>query len=126
MNTKAPLILIVEPSLLCARLMQILLSKFENYKVMHTTTAQKAIDISNELQPNLILTEMELGDMTGLEFAKQLRNNSNTQYIPILGLSANAYSVDIKTALQNGFDAYITKPYHLNDLYHGITTYINT
>lgn len=125
MKSSNPIILHVEPNLSCARLMQLLLRRFKHCQIIHTATAEKAFTISRQAQPKLILTEMKLGDISGLDLAKQLRANKNTQHIPILGISANAHPADIQKALQCGLDAYIKKPFNLHELYSGVNRFIN-
>ncbi|WP_374562595.1 PAS domain-containing protein [Ideonella sp.] len=63
-----------------------------------------------ELAPSLILLDMQLPDLHGLEVMAQLRKDPRTLRIPCIALSANAMPEDIRHALQSGFADYWTKP----------------
>lgn len=117
MITQNPLILHVEPSISCAKLMELLISRINNYEVIHASNGEDAMDMAAIHQPSLILTEMNLSYISGLELLSRIRNNESTKHIPMLAVSANAHEGDISHALAQGFDGYITKPFVLKDLY---------
>ncbi len=60
--------------------------------------------------PDLVLLDMRLPDMTGLQVLQQLRADPATAGVPCVAVSANAMPADIAEAMQGGFDAYVTKP----------------
>ena len=66
--------------------------------------------------PDLLLVDMNLGDMTGLELAKALQSDSTTAGIRLVALSADALPEQIALAMANGFDAYLTKPVDFREL----------
>jgi PAS domain S-box-containing protein len=66
--------------------------------------------------PDLILVDMHLGDMTGLELAQALRNDPATAGIRLVALSADALPEQIDAALAMGFEDYLTKPINFRDL----------
>jgi signal transduction histidine kinase len=66
--------------------------------------------------PDLMLVDMNLGDMTGAELAHQLRRNRATKSIPLVALSADALPSQIEAAMRSGFEAYLTKPVNLEAL----------
>ena len=117
MTSQNPLILHVEPSISCAKLMELLISRINNYEIIHASNGDDALDMAINLQPCLILTEMNLSYMTGLELLTRIRNNKSTKHIPMLAVSANSHQTDINHALAQGLDGYITKPFVLRDLY---------
>jgi CheY-like chemotaxis protein len=61
-------------------------------------------------QPQVILMDINLPDISGIEALKILRDDPLTAHIPVLALSANAMSHDIGSGLAAGFFRYITKP----------------
>ena len=124
MKSQDALILHVEPSITCAKLLELLLSRINNYEIIHASNGEDAINMAIRYQPSLILTEMNLSYMTGLELLTRIRNNESTKHIPILAVSANAHQGDINHALSQGLDGYITKPFVLKDLYGKIRDYI--
>jgi len=61
-------------------------------------------------QPHLMLVDMHLGDMSGIELAAALKSDPSTSSIPLVALSADALPEQISTAMARGFDGYLTKP----------------
>ena len=68
------------------------------------------IDSARRMRPNLILLDMQLPDIDGMEVLRRLRADPATAAIPCIALSANAMPDDIQTALSAGFADYWTKP----------------
>jgi len=67
-------------------------------------------------QPDLILVDMHLGDMTGFDLAQALRSDPATAPIRLVALSADALPEQIAAALAMGFEDYLTKPVNFRDL----------
>ena len=67
-------------------------------------------------QPQLILVDMNLGDMTGIELARALHADPATSGIRLVALSADALPEQIDAALASGFEDYLTKPINFRDL----------
>lgn len=67
-------------------------------------------------QPDLILVDMHLGDMTGFDLALTLRSDPATAHIRLVALSADALPEQIEAALAMGFEDYLTKPVNFRDL----------
>jgi len=61
-------------------------------------------------KPNLILMDIALPGMDGIEAFKKIRNNAKLQHIPVIALTASAMTSDRETILAHGFDSYIAKP----------------
>jgi PAS domain S-box-containing protein len=66
--------------------------------------------------PDLILLDLQLPDMDGLEVARRLRAEADTRAIPIVAVSAHSAPGDIDRGLAEGLDGYLTKPVRLDDL----------
>lgn len=67
--------------------------------------------------PDLLLLDMRLPDMSGLQLLQALRADPLLAHLPCVAVSANAMPDDIAEALRHGFDAYITKPIASAQLY---------
>ncbi len=80
------------------------------FDVHSATTAEEGIQLARSLQPDLILMDVGLPGMDGLEAAKILKGDPRTHKIPLVALTAHAMRGDRETALAAGCDGYITKP----------------
>lgn len=81
------------------------------YTVFQTNNATSALNIVSQNQPDLIITDWDMPGMNGIEFIKELKNNSETKDIPVIMASGvNLSSSDLKTALNAGATDYIRKP----------------
>jgi CheY-like chemotaxis protein/anti-sigma regulatory factor (Ser/Thr protein kinase) len=68
------------------------------------------VELSRSLQPDLILMDINLPGINGLEALKILREDPSTTHIPVIALSANAMLRDIELGIEAGFFHYLTKP----------------
>lgn len=62
--------------------------------------------------PKLILLDLKLGAMSGIDVLAAIRNNARTQFIPVVMLTSSAMESDIKTCYKLGANSYLTKPVH--------------
>jgi PAS domain S-box-containing protein len=76
----------------------------------------RALAMAVERPPDLMLVDMNLGDMTGMELAGALRANPLTRDIRLFALSADALPEQIEAALKDGFRGYLTKPIEFSKL----------
>jgi len=77
---------------------------------------QVALEMARQDPPDLMLVDMHLGDMTGMELARALRRDRATAAIPLVALSADALPEQIDAALDWGFEGYLTKPVDFREL----------
>lgn len=103
-------ILYVEDNLANKRLMQRIIARHAHLHLLETSTAEQAIDIARACTPDLILMDIGLPGISGVEAARQLRQISHLATVPVVALSASAMPDDIAAALAQGFDDYLTKP----------------
>ncbi len=85
----------------------------EGYEVSQAATGTAALELARERRPDLILLDLMLPEMSGLEVCRVLRTEMTT---PILMLTAKATELDTVVGLQVGADDYVTKPFSLNEL----------
>lgn len=103
-------ILVVDDEEDILELVRFNLSK-EGYQVTCATTGEKAVEIALSQHPHLIVLDLMLPGMDGLEVAKFLKNNPETWNIPIVMLTAKGEESDVVTGLELGADDYVTKPF---------------
>jgi CheY-like chemotaxis protein len=75
-----------------------------------------ALRMARDDPPDLMLVDMNLGDMTGIELARALRSSPSTSQIRLVALSADALPEQIGAAMAMGFENYLTKPVDFRQL----------
>lgn len=92
------------------------------FEVALAVDGQEAIEKGKLESPDLILMDISLPEMDGLEATRQLKGDPDTQGIPVIALTAHAMSGDRERALEAGCDDYDTKPINLSQLLEKIDT----
>jgi len=81
------------------------------YKVITATTGEQAINEARGKTPDLIVLDLMLPGIDGLEVCRKLKSDVKTERIPIIMLTAKGEETDIVTGLELGADDYVTKPF---------------
>ena len=102
-------ILLVEDNPVNRRLAQFLL-RSQGYEVREATTAQEAFDALKTERPDLIVMDIQLPGMDGLEAAKKIKAQPATANIPVVAVTSYAMKGDREKALAAGCAGYVTKP----------------
>ena len=113
-------VLYIEDNPANMRLVVELLSLRPNIKVLSAHEPKLGMDMVAEYQPDLILLDINLPGMSGIEVLKQLRQRETSRDTPIIAISANAMTRDIEKGMDAGFDDYITKPIDVTALLHAV------
>ncbi len=108
-------ILIVEDEKDIVKMLDYNLKK-EGYKTLVADDGEDAIDAVNTKHPDLILLDLMLPGMDGLEVCKTLKAESKTASIPIIMLTAKSQESDKVVGLELGADDYVTKPFSPREL----------
>ena len=103
-------ILYVEDNPQNLELVQAILNEQQNIKLLTASHAQMGIDLAITHQPNLILMDINLPEMSGIEALEKLKLIDETRNIPVIAVSANAMKSDIDKAIEVGFIRYVVKP----------------
>ncbi|MBE9213885.1 response regulator [Plectonema cf. radiosum LEGE 06105] len=96
-----------------------------NYRFIGEPDGNKTLLIAREFQPNLILLDIMLPEANGIDLFHVLRQDSSTKHIPIIAVTALASAEEKHKILEAGFDAYVSKPYMLEDIEEVICRYLN-
>jgi two-component system alkaline phosphatase synthesis response regulator PhoP len=83
----------------------------EGYQVVCSATGEDALAKAKRKLPDLIILDLMLPGIDGLEVCKLLKNDPKTEYIPIIMLTAKGEEADVVSGLEIGADDYITKPF---------------
>jgi signal transduction histidine kinase/DNA-binding response OmpR family regulator/ligand-binding sensor domain-containing protein len=106
-----PKILVVEDS---SDLRNYLAGHFEKrFKVYTAEDGFAGLKVAKEINPDLILTDVQMPNMNGYEFCKEIRQNFDTSHIPVVMLTANDTIEHQIEGLSTGADAYLTKPFEI-------------
>lgn len=92
------------------------LSQFLNCTVLSATDGNSALELVDRESPNLILLDVMMPDLDGLEVARRLKGNLNTATIPLIAVTAMARVQDQEMAIAAGFDDFLRKPYEIETL----------
>jgi len=102
-------ILIVEDNKADVRLLKDILEK-RGYETLQTGDGLEAIKLALAYLPNLILMDIQLPEISGLEVTRRLRGDDRSRHIPIVAVTAFAMGWHERETLDSGCDAYIAKP----------------
>lgn len=102
-------VLIVEDNELNCRLFCDLLAT-RGFDIFQATDGTQALKIMQEKQPDLVLMDIQLPNISGLEITKQVRQMSNIKQPKIIAVSAFALKQDAEKAIEAGCDDYLSKP----------------
>jgi len=103
-------VLYVEDNSANLQLMQMILGKYDHLDMLSANTAEDGIALAETEHPNLILMDINLPGMSGVDAMRVLHSNDKTRHIPVIAISANAMEKDIRYAMSAGFEDYLVKP----------------
>ncbi len=116
-------VLIVDDEPDTVELLQIFLSK--SYNTIPAYCGREALNKVRSEQPDIIILDIMMPDMTGYEVCKILKSDMKTMSIPIIMYSALSNSSDMKKGIDAGADEYLTKPVNIEKLNSILSTLIN-
>ncbi|MEE9316419.1 MAG: response regulator [bacterium] len=114
-------ILIVEDDPTTVQLIEFLLKK-NNFEVLIAYNGVEALQIAKKEKLDLILMDVMMPKMDGIEAIEKLKKDENTRDIPIIILSALGQEMDVMRGLQAGASSYIVKPFSPQELLAEINT----
>ncbi len=108
-QVKPKTVLIVEDNELNMKLFHDLLDA-HGYKTLQTRDGMEALDIARDNRPDLILMDIQLPEVSGLEVTKWLKEDDSLADIPVIAVTAFAMKGDEEKIIEGGCEAYIAKP----------------
>lgn len=118
-------ILIVEDNELNLKLLHDVL-EVHGYATMTAREGEAALAMARDEQPDLILLDLQLPDISGYDAVRQLKQDPQTREIPVVAVTAFAMAGDETKALTAGCDAYIAKPIVLRHFLEVVAHFVNT
>jgi two-component system cell cycle response regulator DivK len=104
-----PHILVIDDSAANLKLLRVLLLT-EGFRVSTAANAAEALALVGQTLPDLVLTDVQLPDLNGLELARRLKADPRSAAVPVVAVTAYAMSGDKEKAMSAGCDAYVSKP----------------
>jgi len=97
-------------------LMEKIISRIEGLSLISAPSGELGIELAKNSKPDLIILDVNLPGMSGIEVLQQLRKYDDTSHTPIFALSAAATETDIEKGMDAGFDKYLTKPLVISEI----------
>jgi two-component system, cell cycle response regulator DivK len=88
----------------------------KGYRTLEASTGMQAVELAAEHVPELVLMDIHLPDIDGVEVLSRIRAHPRTASIPVLALTAQAMEGDRDRFLGSGFDGYVSKPVNVVEL----------
>jgi two-component system, cell cycle response regulator DivK len=105
-------VLIVEDNELNLKLLTDIL-EYHGYTVFTSRLGEPALELARQYRPDLILMDIQLPDISGMEATRRLKADEKTHTIPIIAVTAFAMSGDEAKILASGCDGYVAKPFNV-------------
>ena len=108
------LILVVEDNDKNRKLVRDVLT-FKGYEIIEAETGEEGVRLAQERHPSLVLMDIRLPGIDGIEALRQLRAEAATREIPIMAMTASVMTADRQKITDAGFDAFQSKPLKVSD-----------
>jgi len=118
------IILVVDDASVNLKLTDIVLRK-EGFRVHAVSDAEQALNAITQLRPALVLADIQMPGMDGLEMTRRIKEDPAMRGIPVVALTACAMKEDEQRALDAGCDGYITKPIDTHTLGLRVREYLS-
>jgi two-component system cell cycle response regulator DivK len=93
------------------------------YRTLEATTGGEAVEMATEHTPDLVLMDIQMPDIDGLEALRRLRADARTASLRVLAVTAQAMQGDREHFLAAGFDGYLSKPVNVQELLGTVRRY---
>ena len=117
-------ILIVEDNELNMKLLNDVLEAY-GYDIVKTDSGAAVLELARTHRPDLVLMDIQLPDVSGLDAVRRLKGDPETREIPVIAVTAFAMAGDERRALDSGCDGYIAKPIMLREFLATIEEFLS-
>ncbi|MGT2509039.1 response regulator [Cupriavidus basilensis] len=108
-------LLYVEDNPANLRLLEQLVARRADVHLLSAATGTLGVELARAALPEVIVMDIHLPDINGIEALGRLRDDPTTMHIPVIALSANAMPRDIERGMKAGFFRYLTKPIRIQE-----------
>lgn len=117
--------LYIEDDPVNAMLMREVFARLGNWRLLEASTGAEGLKLARAEQPELLLTDMNLPDMSGLDIVRQIRQHPATRLMHVIAVTADALPQQQELARQSGVDGYWTKPLDLNLIFKHLRVFFS-
>ena len=101
------------------------LLQVSGYKTIEATDGKQGVELAKAKKPDLILMDIQMPEMDGLEATRILKADDTTSNIPVLALTSYAMKGDEEKILEAGCDGYLAKPFNIQELLKQVAHYLS-
>jgi len=109
MDTVQKTVLIIEDEEDAAELFAEMM-RVSGFRVLKTSTSTPALSLMTSEKPDVVILDIMMPEISGLDILRQMRRNTNLSHIPVIVISAKSMPADIKNGMEAGASTYLTKP----------------
>jgi two-component system cell cycle response regulator DivK len=96
----------------------------KGYQTLEAETGEEGVRLAKERKPDLVLMDIQLPGINGIEAFKQIRADPKTARIPVVALTASVTATDRSQITAAGFDAFVGKPINLKEFLDTVKRFI--
>ncbi len=123
-NGSAKTVMVVEDNDLNMKLFHDLLEA-HGYNILQTKDGMEALKLAREHRPDLILMDIQLPEVSGLEVTKWIKEDDSLKSIPVVAVTAFAMKGDEEKIREGGCEAYIAKPISVTNFLQTVARFLN-
>ena len=123
-NMMKKTVLIVEDNDLNMKLFHDLLEA-HGYVTLQTKDGKQALELAQEHHPDLIIMDIQLPEVSGLEVTRWIKSDDSIKHIPIIAVTAFAMKGDEEKIREGGCEAYIAKPISVSNFIETVKSFVN-
>jgi len=121
---KETTVLYVEDNFVNIKLVENILKRRPNIRLVVATSGNEGIELAEKELPSLILMDINLPDISGIEAFNQIKKGNGTANVPVVGVSADAMLDVVEKRQMEGFEDYITKPFRIDHFLGVIDSFV--
>ena len=125
-GSKTARLVYVEDNPANVRLLEFLIARHDDLELSSAETGEDGVALIQQTLPDLVLMDIGLPGIDGLEALHILKSDDTTKHIPVIAISANAMPHDVEKGRQAGFMSYLTKPIDINELLKAVKEILST
>lgn len=95
------------------------------YTVLNATDGQEALDKTLAQKPDVVVTDLVMPGMSGLELCRSLKKNAATQKLPIVACTSKNQELDRLWGMKQGVDVYVTKPFTKDEILRAVKSVVS-